>query len=149
MYRQDQLRLKEKEAALEARGQLKLPKLEAMEANLAKKDYSDLEGVVNYDEYTQHLLNKQTSQDPQTAALKKLEAEIESVKKSQEDNISKQFEAAVNERKTAAAKLIETDPDLSSFKGRVEKAMPELKLPDVVTQHILDTWEHDSEELSG
>lgn len=146
-FRQEQLRLKEKEEEIKAK-EAKIAKYEAMEAKIAKKDYSDLEGIVDYDEYTKHMLAKEASVDPHQQALKRLEDEITGIKKATEDNVSKQFEAAVNERRVAAAKLIETDPDLSAFKARVEKTMPDLKLQDAVTQHILDTWEHDSVELS-
>lgn len=145
--RQMERKLKEREEALEAKAK-QYAKYEAMEQGLAKKDYSALKGIVNYDEYTQAIINEQTSTDPTQAELQKLKAEIESVKKASEDQVSKQFDAAVNERKVAASKLLETDPELSSFNSRVEKSMPGLKLPDAITHHILDTWEHDSKELS-
>jgi hypothetical protein len=146
-YRQDQEKLKADREALSAE-KAKLAQLEELQTKLAAKDYSGLEDKIDYEAYTQYLLNKQQSTDPKDVALKELKDEVTGIKKANQEYQEKQFEAAVNERKLASAKLLATDPKLSAFQTKVEKANPAVKLPDVITQHILDTWEHESEELS-
>ncbi len=132
--------LKEREAALEAKA-TKIAKLEAMEAKLAQKDYSALDDLVDYNEYSQYQVNKLNSNDPNAQALKKLESEVDGIKKAHQDNVTKQFEAAVSERRLAVKQLVETSAD--KFPG-----ITKLKQQEAVVQHILDTWENDSEELS-
>lgn len=140
-FRQQEQALKDREAALEAKS-AKIAKLEAMEAKLAAKDYSGLDEVgVDYNEYSQYQINKLNGSDPTQEAIKKLEAKLESVEKANQDNVSKQFEAAVNERRLAVKQLVETSSD--KYPG-----ITKLKQQEAVVQHILDTWEHDSKELS-
>lgn len=146
-FRQEQEKLKADREALNAE-RTRLAQLGELEKKLAAKDYSGLEDKIDYEAYTQHLLNKQQSTDPKEQALKELKDEVSGIKKANQEYQERQFEAAVNERKLASAKLLATDPKLSTFQSKVEKANPAVKLPDVITQHILDTWEHESEELS-
>jgi hypothetical protein len=146
-FRQEKAALDKKKQDLDAQ-LAEVAKLKAMQAKLAQKDYSDLEGVINYDEYTDYLIKKQQAQTPEQAALKKLEAEVAGIKTERQESISKQFDAAVAQRKTATQQHIAADPKLSEFKAKVEKTFPKLKLEEPVVQHILDTWENDSEELA-
>ena len=146
-FRQREQAAKAKEDALAAQ-EAELADLRAMKTKLAAKDYSALEGTVDYNEYSQYQINKLSGTDPNQEAIKALEAKITGLEKAQEESTSKLFDAAVAERKNAAIKLLATDPALSQFKAKVEKSMPSVKLEDAVTQHILDTWENDSEELS-
>jgi hypothetical protein len=141
--RQQEKILKDRETAMEAQ-RAKLAKLEALEQKLAKKDYSGLDELVDYNEYSNYQVNKLNGADPNQEALKKVQDELVSLKKSQEENISKQFEAAVNDRREAAKKHIASDEKLTG----IAKKLPELKIEEAVVQHILDTWEHDSKELS-
>ena len=62
------------------------------------------------------------------------------MEKFSQENVSKQYEAAVSERRLAANKLV-TEGDKFP---RIKKA----GATEAVVQHILDTWEHDNEELS-
>ncbi len=64
---------------------------------------------------------------------------MEQLKKSQTEDVTKRFEAAVNERRLAVKALVETDPE---FMG-----ISELKAQEHVIQHILDTWEQDDIDL--
>lgn len=146
-FRQEQEKLKLERDALAAE-KAELAQLKELKSKLAAEDYSALEGSVDYEKYTQYLLNKQAATTPEQEALKKLSDEVTGMKKASEEQLTKQFEAAVNDRKLAAIKLIETDPALNEFNSKIMKAMPTVKLSEVVVQHILDTWEHDSEELS-
>lgn len=117
-----------------------IAQLRAMKEKLAAKDYSGLDGLVNYDDYSQYQVNKLNGADPVQDELRKLQNEISEIKKSSEDNVTKQFEAAVNERRLATTELV----DKSDQFPRIKKA----KAHEAVVQHILDTWEHDNKELS-
>lgn len=128
-----------KEAALSAE-RAEIAELKALKAKLANKDFSGIEDLVKYDDYTQYLIDKQEATTPEQQAVKKLATEVENLKKSQADDVSKRFEAAVQERRRAVTSLVETNEDYSSIK--------ELKMQEAVVQHILDTWENDQIDLS-
>lgn len=138
-FRQQQQTLKQREAALAER-EAKLGKLADLDSKLAAKDYSAIEDKVNYDEYTNYLLNKNANLTPDQQELKRLAAEMDSVKKANQDNISKQFEAAVEFRRKAVVSLVESNKDFKRIKG--------LGAQEAVVQHILSTWEHDEVDLS-
>lgn len=135
--RKDQ-EVRAREQSLEA-GLKEFEELKALKAKLAAKDYSGIEDLVKYDEYTNYLIEKQGNSSPEAQALKKLSEEVENVKKSQKDDIEKRFDAAVQERRKAVNLLVETNEDFSSIK--------ELKLQEAVVKHILDTWENDGIDL--
>lgn len=137
--RQYEQKLKAQQAELDAKA-VKLAKLEALETKLAAKDYSGVEEMVPYDEYTQYLINKGVETTPEQKKLQELSQKLETVEKAHQDDVSKRFEAAVNERRTAVKSLVESNPEFLSIK--------KLKMEDAVVQHILDTWENDSQELS-
>lgn len=138
--RQQEQAVKARELALE-KAQLEIAEFKAMKEKLKNKDYSALEAVgVDYNEYSQYQVDKLNGADPNKEALKKLADEVSGLKKSQEDNVSKQFEAAVNERRLATKELVDSKPEFS----RIKKA----NAHEAVVQHILDTWEHDSKEIS-
>lgn len=138
-FRQREQSVKDRESALEARN-AKIAKLEAMEAKLAAKDYSGIEELVKYDEYTNYLIEKETSLSPEQLAVKKLSDEVEALKASQKDDVTKRFDAAVNERRKAVNELVQSNPEYSIIKRA--------KAEEAVVHHILDTWEHDNTELS-
>lgn len=142
--REQQFRLKQqqfdKEKASLAAEKEELAQLRAMKEKLAAKDYSGLEGLVDYNEYSQYQVNKINGSDPVQDEIKKLNGKITEIEKSAKDNVSKQFEAAVNERRLATTELV----DKTDQFPRIKKA----KAHETVVQHILDTWEHDSKELS-
>lgn len=137
--RQQQQALKAKEEALAAKA-TKFERLEALEKKLAEKDYSGLDDLVNYDEYTNYRIQKLNGVDPNQEAIKKLENEITGIKKAHDDNISQQFDAAVKERRLAVNQLVESSAEFPGIK--------KLKQQEAVVQHILDTWEHDEIDLS-
>lgn len=138
-FRQQQQATKDKEAALEARA-AKVAKLEALEAKLEAGDYSDLDGRVSYDKYTQWKIDQASSMSPEQQALKEVKAELDTVKKNIQDDISKRFDSAVNERRNAVNALVDKSPEYSGLKT--------LNMQEAVLQHILQTWEHDNTELS-
>ncbi len=138
-FRQEQTALKAKEAALE-KERLEIAEFKALKARLDSKDYSAIEGMVPYDEYTNYHVNKLNGSSPEAQAVAELKTDLEGLKKAHQDDVTKRFEAAVSERRTAVKKLVETDEQFTSIK--------ELKAEEAVVQHILDTWENDSVDLS-
>lgn len=117
-----------------------IEELRQIKARIAAKDFSDIEKIIPYDGYTSYLLEKNAGASPEQQALKKLEAELEDVKRSRDDDSKRAFDAAVTERRNAVNSLVETSEEFVSIK--------ELGQQEAVVQHILDTWEHDDIELS-
>jgi hypothetical protein len=147
-FRQNEQALKAKEAALEAE-RAEIAELKSLRAKLQAKDYSGVENLIKYDEYTNYLIEKAGSQDPQAEALKKLETKIEDLEKNQKSDVDKRFEAAVAQRRQAVQSIVDADKSYSKFKG-LKMNGPDGKpmgFSDAVVQHILDTWENDSIDL--
>lgn len=138
-FRSAEQDLKAKEKALEAE-RAEIADLKALKAKLQAKDFSGIENLVGYDDYTKYLIEKTESLTPEQQALKALAQKVDGVEKAHNEDISKRFEAAVNDRRKAVTALVETDPYYSSIK--------ELNLQEAVVKHILDTWEEDGTDLS-
>lgn len=138
-FRQSEQALKAKEVALEAE-RAEIAELKAFKAKLAAKDFSGIESQVPYDDYTKYLIEKSEKLTPEQETLRALQAKVDGVEKAHKDDISKRFEAAVNERRKAVTELVETKPEFASIK--------KAKAHEAVVQHILDTWEHDNIDLS-
>lgn len=137
--RQDQAALKAREAALE-KEKSEISEMRSLREKLAAKDYSAIEGMVPYDEYTNYQVNKLNSMSPEAQALNELKADLEGLKKSQQDDVTKRFEAVVTDRRNAVTKLVESDSQYPGIKH--------FNAQEHVVQHILDTWEHDQVELT-
>lgn len=136
-FREEQRKLKVAEQALEAERK-EIAELKELKAKLAAGDYSAADKLVDYEKYTQHKLGK----DPKAEELESLRTDIAKLKADQEKDLNERFESAVNQRRVAIKTLMATD-DASQF-----KAIKELKAEEAVVQHILDTWENDSVELT-
>jgi hypothetical protein len=137
--RQKELDLKAKEELLE-KERLEFGKLRELRDKLSKKDYSGIEDLVKYDEYTNYLIEKEQGQDPTQTKLTKLESDFEAMKNTQKSEVDKLFQAQVAERRRVVKELVEKSPDFPGVK--------KLKLEEHVVQHILDTWEHEGIDLS-
>jgi len=131
--------LKAKAASLETE-RAEIAELKALKAKLAAKDFSGIEDLVKYDDYTQYLIEKSEASTPEQQALKALAAKVDGVEKAHKEDVEKRFEAAVNDRRKAVTSLVESNEEYSTIK--------ELKMQEAVVQHILDTWENDSIDLS-
>lgn len=138
-FRQQQQELKASQAQLEAERK-EIADLKAIKAKLASKDFSGIESLVDYNDYTNYLIEKDSKSTPEQDEIKKLASKLDSMEKAQQDDVSKRFDAAVNERRTAIKALVGSDTTYSTIK--------ELKAEEAVVQHILDTWEHDNIDLS-
>jgi len=138
-FRQQQQELKTKESQLEA-DRLEIAELKALKAKLAAKDYSGVESLVDYEAYTNYLIDKGSGTTPEQEEIKKLSAKLDGMEKAQQDDVTKRFDAAVNERRNAIKSLVGSDATYATIK--------ELKAEETVVQHILDTWEHDNIDLT-
>src|SRR6202789_3218101 len=138
-FRQEKQSL-EKERASVAAERAELNQLRAMKEKLAAKDYSAVDGLVDYNEYSQYQLNKMQGVDPRAEEFNQLKGKTESLERMMQENIETQFNAAVSERRIATTELV----DKTNQFPKIKKA----KAHEAVVQHILDTWEHDSKELA-
>lgn len=137
--RETELKRREKEIAedLELAREYK-----ELKTKLSSKDFSAAEKLgLNYDEYTQFLLNKQDSEDPKAQELQGLKSEVAGMKKSLEEKAQQEFDSTVAEYRKEIAAAVESNPEFSSIK--VIKDAQE-----AVLQFILDSWEEDSLEVS-
>jgi hypothetical protein len=132
-------KLRQEATALENE-RVEIAELKALKEKLAKKDYSELKKFVDYDEYTNYLIEQSSKEDPNQQAIVALKSEVESLRESQKQDIDKRYEAIVGERRRLVKDLVETNPEFSTIK--------ELKHEETVVQHILDTYEDEGVELS-
>jgi hypothetical protein len=117
-----------------------LAELKSFKEKLAKKDYSELSQLVNYEEYTNFLIEQAGASDPAKAELNALKAEVASLKDTQKSEIDKLFDRVVSERRSEVKQIVSSNPELSTIK--------ELGEEEAVVQHILDTYEADGIELT-
>lgn len=138
-FRQQEQAMKADREKLEA-DRKEIEELRALKSKLQAKDYSGVEGLVDYNEYTNYLIEKGAATTPEQERIKVLDDKLSSVEKQLKDDVTKRFEAAVSERRQAVKKLVETDTAYPAIKRS--------KQEEAVVQHILDTWEKDSVDLS-
>jgi hypothetical protein len=140
VYRQREQALKQRELDLEA----KLKEAEQysqLKAKLAAKDYSAIETLgINYDGLTEYELAKQAGEPPEEIkAINSLKAEVDALKKGQEEHAAKEYEATVAEYKKEISALVASKPEFEAIKT--------LGHEDAVLQLILDAFE-EGEELT-
>lgn len=139
-FRQREQALKDREKTI-ADKLASAEKFEQLKAKLSAKDYSEAEALgLDYEGYTQYLLGKQNGEKPENQALKKLEDEVSALKKGQEENTTKQFDATVAEYRKEIATFVASTP---GYEG--------LRDPDnqgAILQLILDDFEIDGVETS-
>jgi hypothetical protein len=138
-YKQQITALEQQSKAATSEAQA-IAELKSFKEKLAKKDYSELAQLVNYEDYTNFLIEQAGAADPAKAELNALKAEVASLKDTQTSEIEKLFDRVVSERRAEVKQLVETNADFSSIK--------ELKEEEAVVQHILDTYEEDGTELT-
>ncbi len=139
-FRQQEQAFKAEQAKLEAE-RAEIATIKDIKAKLAAKDYSILDEMgVSYEEWTNYLINKGESAKPEVQAIKKLEDEIKSIKTANEQQVSKQYEATVNQYKRDIKNTVDSNPEFDSIKARAAE--------EHVLQHILDTFNEDGEILS-
>jgi hypothetical protein len=138
-FRQQQQALERDRATLAAEKQ-EIAQFRAMKEKLDAKDYSGLDGLVDYNDYSQFQVNRLNGANPVDDEIKRLNGKISDIEKNTQLNIERQFEAAVQERRIATSELVDKTDNFP----RIKRA----KAQEAVVQHILQTWEHDSKELT-
>lgn len=145
-FRQREQALKEREKAIEAK-LADAEKFEQLKSKLSAKDYSEAEALgLNYEDYVKYVLEKQGGEDPVQAEIKRLNAEIESLKKGSEESADAQYEETLAEYRKEISKAITTIPEFSSIK-ELENITGQ-KGEEAVLQLIVDAFEEDNEELT-
>lgn len=108
---------------------------------IANKDYSGAEELgLSYEEHTQQLLNKQASEDPAEQRARKLEEQIESLKKAQEEQTVREYEANQQLWRQDISRVLQASDDFPTIR--------ELGAEDTVLKHINDSFEQDEIELT-
>lgn len=139
-FRQREQLQKQEKVAIE-KERAEFAELKAMKEALTTGDYSKLDGIVPYEKFTEWKVAQLQGSDPTQTALKEVKTELDSIKKAQADDISKRFDAAVEDRRKAVKALAET-PEFAPLKKGGDKVV------EAAVQHILDTWEHEGIEIS-
>lgn len=91
---------------------------------------------VSYDELANALIAQEQSADP----VKKLESKIQQLEQSQEQQVSKQYEATVAQYRKEVETLVAKDDRFITVREEKQEA--------AVLQHILDTFENEGEVLT-
>lgn len=139
--RQRELALKQREKSLEAK-LANAEKYDQLKAKIAAKDYSAADELgLSYEEYTQHLLNKQAGEKPEEQRFRKVEEELSGFKKEQEERINREYQANQTLWKKEIAKVIDENEAFSSIK--------ELNAQEAVLKHINDSFDEDDIELTA
>lgn len=90
----------------------------------------------DYEELTRLLLEQQSGADP----VRSLQAEVQKLKATQEENVNKQYEATLKQYKAETTALVSRDAK-KYFLIDKEGAH------DAVVQHIVDTWEENPDQV--
>lgn len=149
-YRQREQALKEREKALEAK-LADADQYSQLKSKIETKDYSEVERLGGkYEDYTKYLLDKQSGEDPNTQAFKKLEDEIQSLKKAQEEKATKEYDETVAEYKKGLISLSESNPEFAKVKTYKQMGADgkEFTGIDVALQFIVDSFNDDQSEIT-
>jgi hypothetical protein len=124
----------------------KAEKFEQLQAKLAAKDYSGADELgMNYEEYTNYLLQKQAGEKPEEQRYRKVESELESLKKSQEEKEIRDYQ--LNQRlwkEEITKEIVDPDkyPEISYWKSKGKD------VEDAILRHVNDSFDEDDLELS-
>lgn len=120
----------------------KAEKYEQLQKKIAAKDYSAADELgLTYEEYTQHLLNKNATESPEAKTLREMREEMAALKKNQEEQTVKEYQANQALWKEEIAKVIDGNEEFSTIKH--------FKAYDAVLHHINDSFEEDGIELTA
>lgn len=117
-------------------------KYSQMKTKIAAKDYSAADEMgLTYEQYTQYLLDKQAGEDPGEQRYRKVESELEALKKRQEEQVIQEYQANQGLWKKEIAQVVASNEDFSTIK--------ELSAEALVLRHINDSFEEDGVELTA
>lgn len=113
-----------------------------LKAKIASKDYSAADELgLTYEEYTQYLVDKQAATNPEEQRYRKVEEEISSIKKSQEEKEIKDYQQNQALWKAEISRIVSENEDFSTIK--------ELGAEGIVLQHVNDSFDEDGIELTA
>lgn len=139
--RQRERSLAQREKELEAR-LADADKYQQLKTKIAAKDYSAADDLgMTHDQYTQYLLDKQAGEDPAEQRYRKVESELEKLKKNQEEQTIQDYEANQGLWKQEIAKVVDASEEFSTIK--------ELKAHAAVLRLINESFDEDGIELSA
>jgi hypothetical protein len=119
-------------------------KFAQLKQKIAAKDYSAADELgLTYEEYTNYLLNKQAGEKPEDLRYRKVEEELTSLKKAQEETVSREYQANQSLWKQEISRVVKNN-----------EAYPEINFAGVeaesaILQHINDSFEEDNVELTA
>lgn len=113
-----------------------------IKAKLAAKDFSAVEELgVKYDDHLKYETEKLDKQDPKEERVRKLEAELEALRKNQEEREVENYEANQSLWKQEIARIVDDTPELSAIK--------KLGAYGAVLAHVNDSFEEDGVKLTA
>jgi hypothetical protein len=91
---------------------------------------------MTYEQFNERILAQLNGADP----VRELRSELDQLKKSQEDNVNKQYEATLKQYRAEADSLVASDPKSFHFivKGNLQ---------DAVVEHIVETWKENPDQV--
>lgn len=112
-----------------------------LKSKLANKDYSAADELgMTYEEYTQYLLDKQNSENPEEQRYRSLEERQKATEKALEEQTVKEYNQNQALWKQEIAKVVSENEDFSTIKA--------LGLEGMVLQHVNDSFDEDGVELT-
>lgn len=112
-----------------------------LKSKIAAKDYSAADEMgLSYEQYTQYLLDKQNGEKPEEQRYRKVESELEALKKQQEEKTIQEYQANQALWKKEIAQVIASNEEFSTIK--------ELKAESAVLKHINESFDEDGVELT-
>lgn len=139
--RQRERALVQRERALEAK-LADAEKYQQLKTKVAAKDYSGAEELgLTHEQYTQYLLDKQAGEDPAEQRYRKVESELERLKKNQEEQTIQDYQANQALWKQEVQKTVDANEEFSTIK--------ELNAYGAVLKHINDSFDEDGIELTA
>lgn len=122
-------------------------KYSQLKQKIASKDYSAADELgLTYEEYTKYLVERQSSEDPTEKRYRKVEEELSTLKKNQEEQVIKEYQANQSLWKEEISKVIsdpEKYPETAYWKSKGHK------VEDAILQHVNDSFDEDKVELSA
>lgn len=117
-------------------------KYQQIRSKIANKDYSAADELgMTHEQYTQYLLDKQAGEDPAEQRYRKVESELEKLKKNQEEQTIQEYQANQGLWKQEIAKVVDGNEEFSTIK--------ELGAHAAVLKHINDSFDEDGIELTA
>jgi Fe2+ transport system protein B len=95
---------------------------------------------VDYNEYSNQLINKLNGETPEQQQIRELNAKLEKFEETQKSQANKQYEATISQYKKEIANTVSSNPEFDTIKS--------LGAEEHVLQLILDTFNEDGEVMT-